>query len=83
VNKRKERCGCEKLAKAFKKVKPRLCCFGHIHEGSGATKIDRVAEKFDIVCNAGGDSEVVIPRPGKGMKLCWSMRLCSAIRRAG
>ena len=40
VSKRGEHCGCEKLAKALERVKPRLCCFGHIHEGCGAAKID-------------------------------------------
>lgn len=40
VSERGEHCGCEKLAKALKRVKPRLCCFGHIHEGWGAAKMD-------------------------------------------
>lgn len=33
--------GCKKLATALERVKPRLCCFGHIHEGcGGAAKLD-------------------------------------------
>ncbi|KAF3001848.1 hypothetical protein E8E13_004352 [Curvularia kusanoi] len=40
VNKQGEHCGCEKLANALARARPRLCCFGHIHEGRGAAKID-------------------------------------------
>lgn len=31
-------CGCPHLAKAVARVKPRLHCFGHIHEGRGAVR---------------------------------------------
>ncbi|KAF2635375.1 Metallo-dependent phosphatase [Massarina eburnea CBS 473.64] len=30
-----QHCGCPMLAKAIQKVKPRMHCFGHIHEGRG------------------------------------------------
>jgi len=36
INGKGEHCGCEKLAKAIQRVKPRLHCFGHLHEGRGA-----------------------------------------------
>ena len=32
--------GCEFLLKAVKRVRPRLHCFGHIHEGWGAQRIN-------------------------------------------
>ena len=32
-------CGCEKLANAVQRVKPRLHCFGHLHEGRGAMRV--------------------------------------------
>ncbi|KAF1948929.1 Metallo-dependent phosphatase, partial [Byssothecium circinans] len=32
-------CGSENLAKAVQRVKPRLHCFGHIHEGRGAARV--------------------------------------------
>lgn len=51
------------------KAKPRLCCFGQIHEGSGVTKVDRVAEEFDVVGNADGDGEVVISNSGKEVEI--------------
>lgn len=31
-----EKCGCPKLWEAIERTKPRLHCFGHIHEGYGA-----------------------------------------------
>lgn len=63
LSKRREHCGCEKLAKALKRAKPRLCCFGHIHEGSGAAGMDWASEKVaDIVR---GDQKVVVSMSGK------------------
>ncbi len=38
ANKAGMRLGCEELAKAVERVKPRLHCFGHIHEGYGITR---------------------------------------------
>ncbi|EDU50963.1 Ser Thr protein phosphatase family protein [Pyrenophora tritici-repentis] len=32
-------CGCKKLADAVQRTKPRLHCFGHIHEGRGALRV--------------------------------------------
>jgi len=40
VSKRDEHSGCEKLAKALERVKPKLACFGHIHKGRGAAIMD-------------------------------------------
>jgi len=34
--------GCEMLARRLEQVKPKLCIFGHIHEGYGQTKIDGI-----------------------------------------
>jgi hypothetical protein len=31
--------GCQHLARALERARPRLCCFGHIHEGYGARLI--------------------------------------------
>jgi predicted phosphodiesterase len=36
TNGRGDHLGCSKLGKAIQRVKPRLHCFGHIHEGRGA-----------------------------------------------
>jgi hypothetical protein len=33
-------CGCAKLATATQNMRPRLHCFGHIHEGRGAMQMD-------------------------------------------
>lgn len=32
--------GCEHLHRAIRRVKPRLHCFGHIHQGYGALRVD-------------------------------------------
>lgn len=34
-----EHVGCEHLLRAARRCKPRLYCFGHIHEGWGAQKV--------------------------------------------
>lgn len=34
-----EHCGCSKLWKAVKRTRPRIHCFGHIHEGYGAQAV--------------------------------------------
>jgi Icc-related predicted phosphoesterase len=39
VNKDAFHCGCEKLALAVQRTRPRLHCFGHIHEGRGAMRV--------------------------------------------
>ncbi|KAH6638429.1 Ser/Thr protein phosphatase family protein [Boeremia exigua] len=52
VSKRGEHCGCKKLAKALERARPRLCCFGHIHEGRGAAKVHWTPQKLEeIVTN--------------------------------
>jgi hypothetical protein len=40
VNVRVERCGCKMRGDAVKRAKPRLHCFGHVHEGRGAVEMD-------------------------------------------
>ena len=45
VNQDGKNCGCEKLASAIRRVKPRLHCFGHIHEGCGVMKMDWGADE--------------------------------------
>lgn len=35
-----EAVGCENLLRAVKRCRPRLHCFGHIHEGWGAQRIN-------------------------------------------
>lgn len=47
ANEKRRHLGCEKLARAMRRVKPRLHCFGLIHEGRGAMRID---------CKGGGMS---------------------------
>jgi hypothetical protein len=37
--------GCENLLRAIRRAKPRLHCFGHIHEGYGAQRITWNTEK--------------------------------------
>jgi len=39
ANQEGKHCGCEKLASAMRRVKPRLHCFGHIHEGRGTARM--------------------------------------------
>jgi len=33
-------CGCAKLARAIRRMNPRLHCFGHIHEGRGVMRMN-------------------------------------------
>jgi hypothetical protein len=39
VNAKGDRCGCKMLGEVAKRVKPRLHCFGHVHEGRGAVVV--------------------------------------------
>ncbi|CAA9964473.1 ser/Thr protein phosphatase family protein [Pyrenophora teres f. maculata] len=45
VNDHGKHCGCEKLATAVRRTRPRLHCFGHIHEGRGALRIGWTSSK--------------------------------------
>lgn len=38
------RCGSEMLRQAILRTKPKICCFGHIHENGGKT------EQYDDIC---------------------------------
>jgi Icc-related predicted phosphoesterase len=64
VSERDEHCGCEKLAKALERVKPRLACFGHIHKGRGAATMDWKAGKLWSEVDAADQS--VVPLSVKG-----------------
>ena len=44
---RGEKVGCDHLLKAVTRCKPRLHCFGHIHEGWGAGRIDWRMKAFE------------------------------------
>lgn len=37
--------GCKNLLQALRRAKPRMHCFGHIHEGKGATTVDWESEE--------------------------------------
>ena len=41
-----EEVGCDHLRRAVERCKPRLHCFGHIHEGWGAERLDWVTKDF-------------------------------------
>lgn len=46
-----EQVGCENLARAVQRCRPRLHCFGHIHEGWGAEKMNwsnKTSEKIEV-----------------------------------
>jgi predicted DNA-binding antitoxin AbrB/MazE fold protein len=46
---RDENVGCEHLLRAARRCKPRLHCFGHIHEGWGAQKVKwKEGEELDV-----------------------------------
>lgn len=45
-----EHVGCEHLLRAMRRCKPRLHCFGHIHEGWGAQKVQwKEGEELDVM----------------------------------
>ena len=44
-----EEVGCDHLSRAVARCKPRLHCFGHIHEGWGAGRIDWKTQQFEQV----------------------------------
>lgn len=46
---RYEHVGCEHLLKAVRRCRPRLHCFGHIHEGWGAERINWAEEMSEAV----------------------------------
>lgn len=41
-----EKVGCEHLRRGVSRCKPRLHCFGHIHESWGAGRLDWVTQAF-------------------------------------
>jgi hypothetical protein len=46
---RDEHVGCQHLLRAARRCKPRLHCFGHIHEGWGAQRVKwREGEELDV-----------------------------------
>ena len=46
---RGEKVGCDHLSRAVARCKPRLHCFGHIHESWGARRIDWRTKAFEQV----------------------------------
>ena len=40
-------CGCKKLADAVQRTRPRLHCFGHLHEGRGALRVNWTGSEND------------------------------------
>ena len=44
-----ENAGCENLMTAMKRCRPRLHCFGHIHEGRGAERYDWISNSRHIL----------------------------------
>lgn len=44
-----EEVGCEHLRRAVQRCRPRLHCFGHIHEGWGAERMDWSGESSELV----------------------------------
>ena len=44
-----EKVGCDHLLRAVTRCKPRLHCFGHIHEGWGAGRIEWKTKSFEQV----------------------------------
>lgn len=40
----------------MERVRPRLCCFGHIHEGCGAAKMDWVSWELRDASFGDGDT---------------------------
>lgn len=44
-----EQVGCEHLRRAVQRCRPRLHCFGHIHEGWGAEKVNWSKRTSDMI----------------------------------
>ena len=48
--------GCEHLRRAIERVQPKLHCFGHVHKGYGAQRLE-----FDSEVKIGGEADSIIP----------------------
>jgi hypothetical protein len=48
--------GCEHLRRAIERVKPKLHCFGHVHKGYGAQRLE-----FDDKVKIGGEADSIAP----------------------
>ncbi|KAF2190592.1 hypothetical protein K469DRAFT_811524, partial [Zopfia rhizophila CBS 207.26] len=55
---RGEPVGCEHLLRAARRCKPRLHCFGHIHEGWGAERVRGIRDKS---WSSNGRSMLTVP----------------------
>ncbi|KAK4444172.1 Ser Thr phosphatase family [Podospora aff. communis PSN243] len=66
MNEKGQHCGCKKLYKAISRTKPKLHCFGHIHEGYGAQDMDWGIEKVGPVSR---DMSVALDAPKEGHTL--------------
>jgi Icc-related predicted phosphoesterase len=51
MNAQKERLGDKELLEMIRRVRPRLCVYGHIHEGYGKRKVGRTSLWNVSVCN--------------------------------
>lgn len=65
VNRGGKHCGCPMLFEAIRLAKPRLHCFGHIHEGYGAQEIcwTETSDRFQPVSS--DDAQQLISEAGK------------------
>ncbi|KAL8760959.1 MAG: hypothetical protein Q9184_002878 [Pyrenodesmia sp. 2 TL-2023] len=72
-----ENVGCEHLLRAVKRCRPRLHCFGHIHEGWGAERHDwSKSSRESVEVDRGkvlrdGCARVDLGEEGKGKRLRW------------
>lgn len=48
--------GCEHLRRAIERVRPKLHCFGHLHEGYGAQGLEYVEKSIDV-----GGTDTIVP----------------------
>ena len=69
INHLGEHCGCPKLAEALQRVRPKLHCFGHLHEGYGAASIRLSGQELIVneppLERKPGHAEIAAPVIGK------------------
>jgi Icc-related predicted phosphoesterase len=65
INHKDEHCGCLKLTKALERCRPKLHCFGHLHEGYGGAMVDWGERRVESVGDIGEDGVKEID--GRGM----------------
>lgn len=57
--------GCENLLRAARRAKPRLYCFGHVHEGYGSKLVTWETKKEESHTNSYPQSQLLPIRFGK------------------